>query len=338
MPLHLPHRDTDDPFFWRSLLFSAGLATMVSVAATGGFGGLSTVMIAAALLGFGLFFLAFPRGLHIAVAQATMQAGYMCVFVFFLDANFPRALPWQAQAGFVLPVAGFLAGALVRRRAIGQLLAATHPRRPRFDHMLRWGAPVAAIGAASFAVPDIDGSAAFEGWAFLAAMAAIALVVGLAARDVVTFILDTSAVFESFFAQVAHLAVPAFAFMTFWALLAIVFACLYRIADMTTAEPLFSIGGAPKRLEFAEALYFSVVTLATVGYGDIYPVGPLARLLSVAQIVAGLLLLIFGVNELIRYAETMPKHASERHREDRAKSDHPQAIIPSPPGTKHPRS
>jgi voltage-gated potassium channel len=320
--MHLPHRDTADPFFWRSLLFSAGLATMVSVATTGGFGGLSTVMIAAALLGFALFFLAFPRGLHIAVAQATMQAGYMCTFVFFLDANFPRAEPWQAKLGFVLPVLAFLGGAVARRGAIGQLLAATHIRGPRFDHLLRWGAPVAAIGAASFAVPDIDSSAAFEGWAFLAAMAAIALVVGLASADVVTFILDTSTVFEAFFDRIAHLAVPAFAFLTFWVLLAIVFACLYRIADMTTAEPLFSVAGQPQRLTFAEALYFSVVTLATVGYGDIFPVGPLARLLAVLQIVAGLLLLIFGVNELIRYADSMPRHAAERHGADRAKSDH----------------
>jgi voltage-gated potassium channel len=315
--MHLPHRDTDDPFFWRSLLFSAGLAALVAIATTGRFSGLTAAMLCSTLAGFALFFLAFPRGLHIAVAQATMQAGYMCVFVFFLDANFPRALPWQAWVGFVLPVGAFLAGALVRRRTIGRLLQGARAGRPRFDHLLRWATPVAAIGAASFVVPDIDRSAAFEGFAFLAAMGAIALVVGLAARDVVLFILDTSAVFESFFARIAHLAVPAFAFMTFWALLAIVFACLYRIADLTTAEPLFSVAGSARRLEFGEALYFSVVTLATVGYGDIYPVGPLARLLSVAQIVAGLLLLIFGVNELIRYAETIPRHGAEK-----AKSDH----------------
>ncbi len=37
-----------------------------------------------------------------------------------------------------------------------------------------------------------------------------------------------------------------------------------------------------------DALYFTVVTMATVGYGDIVPVGQSARLLVVAQIVYGI--------------------------------------------------
>jgi voltage-gated potassium channel len=191
-------------------------------------------------------------------------------------------------------------------------------RRVRFDHVLRWGAPIALIGAATFLLPDLGTTTAQQGLAFLAAMALIGGIVGLAARDVVIFILDTSLVFEAFFARITHLMVPVFAFLTFWALLAIGFACLYRIADLTTAEPLFTVHGAARRLEFAEALYFSVVTLATVGYGDISPVGPLARMLAVAQMVAGLLLLLFGVNELIRHADG----AGQDHRQDRHPPDH----------------
>lgn len=313
MPMHLPHRDRDDPFFWRSLAFAAGLAMLVAVASTGRFSPLTFTMLGSALLGFAVFFLAFPRGLHIAVAQATMQAVYMCVFVFFQQANFPRAEPWQVCAGYLFPVLAFLAGALAQRRRIGLLLESERIRRVRFDHLMRWGLPVALVGAVSFLLPDLDPSAALEGHAFLAAMAAIAVVVCLAARDVVVFILDTSLVFEAFFERVAHLAVPAFAFLTLWTLLAIGFACLYRIADMTTVDPQFNIGGAMRRMEFSEALYFSVVTLATVGYGDIAPIQPLARVLAVAQMVVGLLLLLFGVNELIRHADTQPHHGQPHH-------------------------
>lgn len=275
-------------------------------------------MLTTTLAAFAAFYMAFPRGLHIAVAQATMQAGYMCVFVFFLDANFPNARPWQTWLGFALPVAGFLAGALVQRQRIGRILASERARRVRFDHVARWAAPVGLIGAWSFVLPDVPTTAAQQGAAFLAAMALIGAIVGLAARDVVIFILDTSLVFEAFFARITHLMVPVFAFLTFWALLAIAFACLYRIADLTTAEPLFTVHGQARRLEFAEALYFSVVTLATVGYGDISPVGPLARVLAVAQMVAGLLLLLFGVNELIRHADG----ATQAHHHDRHPPDH----------------
>lgn len=317
MPMHLPHRDRDDPFFWRSLLFAAGLAMLVAIAATGRFAPLTFTMLGSALLGFTVFFLAFPRGLHIAVAQATMQAVYMCVFVFFQQANFPRTEPWQVCVGYMLPVLAFLSGALAQRRRIGHLLEADRLRRVRFDHLMRWSAPVAIVGALSFLLPDLDPSARAEGHAFLAAMALIGLTVGLASRDVVVFILDTSIVFDAFFQRIAELAVPVFAFLTLWTLLAIGFACLYRIADMTSNEPQFSIGGTARAMEFSEALYFSVVTLTTVGYGDILPVAPLARVLAVAQMVVGLLLLLFGVNELVRHVDTPPQHGARPH------ADHP---------------
>jgi hypothetical protein len=45
-----------------------------------------------------------------------------------------------------------------------------------------------------------------------------------------------------------------------------------------------------------DALYFSMVTIATVGYGDILPVGHAARWLCVAEIASGVLLLVVGVS------------------------------------------
>jgi len=43
-----------------------------------------------------------------------------------------------------------------------------------------------------------------------------------------------------------------------------------------------------ERLSFADALYFTVVTISTVGYGDIYPVSEAGRILSVVLIVFGI--------------------------------------------------
>ena len=45
-----------------------------------------------------------------------------------------------------------------------------------------------------------------------------------------------------------------------------------------------------------DAMYFSVVTIATVGYGDILPLGHAARWLCVSEILSGVLLLVVGVS------------------------------------------
>lgn len=51
-----------------------------------------------------------------------------------------------------------------------------------------------------------------------------------------------------------------------------------------------------------DCFYFSVVTFATVGYGDIYPVTPIARLLTLSEIFVSmgslvLLVLAYSITE-----------------------------------------
>lgn len=42
-----------------------------------------------------------------------------------------------------------------------------------------------------------------------------------------------------------------------------------------------------ENLSFVDALYFTIVTMATVGYGDIHPVGPQGKLLAIILIIGG---------------------------------------------------
>lgn len=48
------------------------------------------------------------------------------------------------------------------------------------------------------------------------------------------------------------------------------------------------------------AMYFSVVTLSTVGYGDITPLSPLGRILTVAMILSGIALIPWQLGKLIK--------------------------------------
>lgn len=73
--------------------------------------------------------------------------------------------------------------------------------------------------------------------------------------------------------------------IVFWLLLiGLGFACIYYpwIGDPAVFE-----AGTPVSGSFFDALYFSAVTLATLGYGDVLPLTPPFRLLAVAEALTG---------------------------------------------------
>jgi hypothetical protein len=47
-----------------------------------------------------------------------------------------------------------------------------------------------------------------------------------------------------------------------------------------------------------DCVHFSCVTIATVGYGDIYPVAPVAKLLVDVEIISGLAIIVIGFGRL----------------------------------------
>jgi hypothetical protein len=65
----------------------------------------------------------------------------------------------------------------------------------------------------------------------------------------------------------------------------------------------FSIGGAPTtqvtQLDLQTAIYFSFVTLATLGYGDISPLKPTARGMAITEAILGQLYLAVLVARLV---------------------------------------
>ena len=119
------------------------------------------------------------------------------------------------------------------------------------------------------------------------------------------------------------------AFVTFYGLLVVVFTCLYRIADLTMPVPQFSLHGSPARISFVDALYYSAVTITTLGIGDISPVSMLVRALTALEVVSGVLMLLFGFSEIMRSAAptVTPRRVRPPAHRSRTRSS-PIAVLP----------
>ena len=118
-------------------------------------------------------------------------------------------------------------------------------------------------------------------------MACIGGFVANAVGDVVLLLMDIAIVFEGVGRRLNRLLMPVMAFLSLYCLLVVAFGCLYRIVDLHAEQPQFLVHGASAPIAFNEALYFSVITLSTLGYGDIVPLGALVRALAAMQVVMG---------------------------------------------------
>jgi voltage-gated potassium channel len=159
-----------------------------------------------------------------------------------------------------------------------------------------------AVSAASFVLPRLQLDAQQQGIALLAATALVSLFVIVSIRDAILVMIDIAMVFEGVAVRFDRLIRPMVAFITFYALLVVVFACLYRIADLSAATPQFTIHADPTRISFVDALYFSIATITTLGFGDIAPTSSLVRAITSLEVVSGLLMLLFGFSEITRSA------------------------------------
>lgn len=71
--------------------------------------------------------------------------------------------------------------------------------------------------------------------------------------------------------------------------------------------------GVPQRADFAEALYISLVTLSTVGFGDIVPAHPLLRLVVALQAVTGFGLLTATVTWILQMYPALNRRRALAH-------------------------
>lgn len=299
----MPDRKSPDRGRLRGVAFTICLVGLIAAASFDLSGwSFSVVLFGMITIAVAYFYSAFPGSQFFAIALANALGVYTCIFQFFVESNFRTISVAALEIGFALPILGFIAGAQLRREHIRRVLAVSQSEGGRgVAGTLPWLVPVFAIGALTFLVPDLALSAIGNDAAFVGAMLAIAAVVFTVSPGVSAFLIDTGLLFEEFFDRISQLAAAAFAFLTFYSVIVIVFAGLYRILDELSAAPHFRIHGEMRVITYAESLYFSIVTIATVGYGDIAPVTNIARLIAAIEVVLGVLLLLFGFSEIMSY-------------------------------------
>ncbi len=285
-----------------SLLSTVALVGLIALAIGTTEAYLATVVLGSIVLFVGVFRRAFRASRAFCLTLANLASVYACVFLFFGESNFGGASPAALSLGFTLPLLAFLAGSFLHRGTImGVAVSGQMRGQRRLGRIVAWLVPVFAVGVTTSVMPPALLDSAVNA-ILLAAMGAIAIIVFFASRDVAVFLLDTGLLFEEFFSRIARLIVPAFAFLTCFSLLVIMFASIYSVVDHLGSGMNFRIDGAVRAISFSECLYYSVVTLSTVGYGDIAPASSAARIVTAAEIICGILLLLFGFNEIFSFA------------------------------------
>jgi len=82
-------------------------------------------------------------------------------------------------------------------------------------------------------------------------------------------------------------------------LLGLIWAILYLLLALTTPGAFNGLPQAPWLDNFSAAVYFSFVTITTLGYGDISPALPVARFLVIMEAIVGVFYMAILVASLI---------------------------------------
>jgi len=263
----------------------------------------------------------YPEAPFFSLTFANLIALYASIFSFFMEELFGLIGPSVAGLGFSLPVLFFLVGCWLRREDVQAVVDNPDLRGGRrLYRALLWLFPVFMVGFGVLVLSLIDAPLVNNNAAFLAAMLLIGLIVLAVSRSVAVFLVDAGLLFEEFFHRMSRLAVPAFAFLTFYSLLVVVFASIFCILSQYSPDLHFRVDNVARTITYSEAIHLSVATISTVGYGDIVPISNAARVLTSIEVICGVLLLLFGVSELLEYMrEHRREHPHEHPGRDRGK-------------------
>jgi voltage-gated potassium channel len=296
---------------------SLALVALVAVSVSGGSAAVFAFILVSAASATALIRWLFPEAPFFSLTFANLIALYASIFDFFMTELFRAVTGSVAGLGFILPIVFFIGGCWLRREDVQEVVDNPELRGgQRLYRAMWWLLPVFCVGAVVFVLSLVFEPLVNTDLAFLTAMTLIGLIVLAVSRDVAVFLVDAGLLFEEFFHRMSRLAVPAFAFLTFYSLLIIVFASVYTILSQYSPYQHFQVGTEARAITYSEAIHLSVATISTVGYGDVVPASNAARVLTSVEVVCGVLLLLFGVSELLGYTR---EHYREHRGRERGK-------------------
>ena len=296
----------------RAVAFTALIVLLIAVGVTERFGLLTLMVLVAVFAGSGVFLWLFPVSRFFVLAFANSLAIYTCVYFFLAAENFSSAKDWAFVVGYLLPIFCFLIGAWWRRSEIRRvayadhLVESQHPAR-----IFAWLIPVLGLSALTFLVPPLALDATATSLVMVGGMGVTSTFIIVMSRTISIFLIDTGLLFDQFFVRMLHLFAPAFAFFTLYSFNVIVFAMIYRILDRFSDTPMFLIEGEQQTISFVDSLYFSLITVSTVGYGDITPASDAIRVVTAVEVMIGILLFLFGFYEIMRYSRRLSGQGEE---------------------------
>ena len=226
---------------------------------------------------------------------------YMCLYALIAIEAFEGDHPVFAYVGCLLPLASFTWCVWRRRAELNHQLVHRRVDARLLARGIGW---VVLAGS----MISITGEIALEGKeatvhevGLLAGMAAVAVGIPLVIGDLVVLLAVTGHLFKKFVARMVKRAVPVFSFLLVYIFLTMIFGALYSILDEVSGRPHFSLNGTQQALGLADAIYFSIVTISTIGYGDIVATTSAARTLASIEIIAGVVLFLFAFAEIASY-------------------------------------
>jgi voltage-gated potassium channel Kch len=278
--------------------------------------GAADVALAALASAFGCF-VAWNAGVRNRLFLFLSGAATTCVLYFAhgLDLGaegfslWSSGLPWSA-APFVIggSVLGFVVTLVerdkysVRRGALGMFAGVAFMT-------LMMGVPAAVLGRVTV-------TSLFSAALYAAAITMFGNLIGFFAG--VRAVTPALREFARASAYLRAVAPPAAGFLLVYLTAAFLFALCYQGALKLDPNAFARPEGAG--LSLGDLFYFSVVTLTTVGYGDIAPKSPLAKSLVGAEMIASVGLLVIAFPSVLAYLQPRFEEITKRLREEEGNS------------------
>ena len=275
---------------------TASFVLLVAASLTGFSSWFAAALLAGIILPVALFRRLFPEAGLFALALANLLSVYACLYVYFVEANFIPVTPWAEATAFLLPIITFVAACLAKQQHIRHL-AERRPRLRRQDLIgMVWLLPIVAIGILTYGLPALISGKLARRRAPVVDGPHIGI--GVAARRADRSVSARNRrVVRNLFRQSRPHGGAGIRLLQRLFAADHRLAALFSLIDRILPGAQFSISGVARPITFAESLYFSVSTMATIGYGDILPIDDSVRMLAAIEVITGILLLLFGFAE-----------------------------------------